>query len=77
MAVIYYVQLNPQELLSLPIANRNTAGPVMIETEGANDNGPYTTVTADLLSCLFSRKNDCQRPTGINRLTLLHFEEFQ
>ena len=71
MAIIYYVQLNPQELLSLPIANRNTAGPVMIEREGASDNGPCTTVTADLLSCIRTRKSDdCQRPTGVNRLTL-------
>jgi hypothetical protein len=48
LAIFYYVQLNPQELLPLPIANRNTAVPVMIEIEGASDDGPCTTVNADL-----------------------------
>jgi hypothetical protein len=45
---LYHRQLNPQELLSFPTANRNTACPVMIETEGASDNDPCTTVTAKL-----------------------------
>jgi len=84
MAIIYYMQLNPQELLSLPIANWNTAGPVMIETEGASDNSPFTTVTADLLSCIRTRKSDdCQKDYGCqqtytvafrrNSITAYHF----
>jgi len=78
MAIFYLVQLNPQELPFLPTANRNTARPVMIETDGASDNGPCTTVTVDPLSCLRTPKSDdCQRPAGINRLTLSHFEELQ